>query len=191
VYGQHVQGCGNLANSVGPFDYYDRDARPALSNVETNHFTPDVEALRTGKTDVRIIGDIDFVLRHFPNHPRALNAVATYALRGGQFRKDGIPSADCYFRRALVIRPEDATVRMLYANYLTRRGSIERAMEQYEEALRLAPESPEVNYNAGLFFVGQGDIERAKQLASAAYAGGYPLPGLRRKIESAEATQVK
>lgn len=191
TYAQEVIGCGSLASSLGPFDYYDPAARQMLATVEANHFSAEVEALKRGKTDVHIIGDLDFVLRHFPNHPRALNSVASYALRGGQFKRDGIPSGDCYFRRAIAFRPQDATVRMIYGNYLSKSRQAERAREQYEEALRLAPNSPEVNYNAGLFFVDAGEVARAKQLARVAYDGGYPLPGLRKKIEAAESKSTQ
>jgi Flp pilus assembly protein TadD len=79
---------------------------------------------------------------------------------------------------------------MLYGNYLLKRGDRETARKQYEEALRLAPTSAEVNYNAGLFFLGEGDLIRAKQLAKVAYDSGYPLPGLRKKIQAAEAASA-
>lgn len=184
---QEVPGCGSLTNILGPYDYYDPSARQELATVEANHFTPDVEALRKGKSDVNIIGDLEFVLRHFPNHPRALNSVARFAVLGGRFPPGQIPSADCYFQRAIAFRHEDATVRMVYANYLTKVGNRSEARKQYEEALRLAPASAEINYNAGLFFVDEGQLERARTLSKIAYQGGYPLPGLRRKIQAAEA----
>ena len=75
---------------------------------------------------------------------------------------------------------------MVYANYLFKRRDFPGAQVQYEEALRLAPESIELNYNAGLFFAQTGDLARAKQLAKVAYDGGYPLPGLKRIIADAE-----
>ena len=185
---QEVAGCGSLVNAFGPFDYRDPLARQqSLQVVETHHFTPDVESLKRGKTSSAAIDDLDYTLRAFPNHHRALNSVARYALQGGKFAKDtSIPSADCYFKRAIAFRPNDEIVRMIYANYLTKHDQQDAARTQYEEALSLAPDSIEVNYNAGLYFVSQGDLPRAKQLAKIAYAGGYPLPGLQRKIAEAE-----
>jgi Flp pilus assembly protein TadD len=189
---QQVSGCGSLENSFGPFDYRDSEAKAQhLQVVEVNHFTPEVESLTRGLSDVHVIGDIDYTLRAFPNHHRALNAVAKYSLLGGQFSVGKIPSADCYFQRAIVFRPEDETVRMLYGNYLVKRGNVDDARRQYEEALRLAPDSVEVNYNAGLFFVEQGDIVRAEQMAKIAYDGGYPLPGLKKKIAAAESKRPR
>lgn len=188
VVAQEVPGCGSLVNAFGPFDYRDPLARQqSLQVVETHHFTPDVESLKRGKSSADAIDDLNYTLRAFPNHHRALNSVARYALQGGKFAKDSsIPSADCYFKRAIAFRPDDEIVRMIYANLLTKHGQQDAARTQYEAALSLAPDSVEVNYNAGLYFVSQGDLPRAKQLAKIAYAGGYPLPGLKKKIAEAE-----
>lgn len=184
---QSVPGCGSIQNAYGPFDYRDPTAREkSLPIVEQFHFTPDVEMLVHGKSG-RIIGDLDYTLRAFPNHPRALAAISRYALGGGQFNAEsGIPSADCYFQRAIAFAPTDATVHEIYGNYLMKRGDKEGARAQYEDALRLAPDSAEISYNAGLFFLQQGDLTRAKALAKVAYDQGYPLPGLRRKLAEAE-----
>ncbi len=188
AWAQSVPGCGTLTNAYGPFDYRDPTAREkSLPIVEEFHFTPDVEMLIRGSTG-RIIGDLDYTLRAFPNHPRALQAISRYALGGGQFNaQSGIPSADCYFQRAIAFAPTDATVHEIYGNYLAKRGDKEGARSQYEDALRLAPDSAEINYNAGLFFMQQGDLTRAKALAKVAYDQGYPLPGLRHMIAEAEA----
>ena len=189
---QEVPGCGVLQNAYGPFDYRDPvNKRDNLPIVETFHFTPEVEALQHG-TSGSVLGDLKYTLRAFPNHHRALSAVARYAIAGGQIPiDDSIPSVECYFLRAVAFRPEDETVHVIYANYLKKTGEREKAREEYEEALRLAPESVEINYVAGLFFVDAGDLDRAKKLAKIAYAGGYPLPGLKKKIAAAEAAVSK
>ncbi len=186
---QDVTGCGSLQNAFGPFDYRDPVARgEPLNLVERAHFTAEVETLRRGKSSINVIDDLNYTLRAFPNHHRALNSLARYALQGGNIPRDSnIPSADCYFKRAVAYRPDDETVRMIYGNYLARREDRVGAREQYEEALRLAPLAVEVNYNAGLFFASEGNLARAKELARVAYEGGYPLPGLKNKIEQLEA----
>ena len=80
---------------------------------------------------------------------------------------------------------------MLYANFLHKSGRTSEGRRQYEEALQLAPNDPEVNYNAGLFFVSQGEMDRAREHAAVAYGAGYPLPGLRKKIAEAEVHQSR
>jgi Flp pilus assembly protein TadD len=185
---QEVQGCGNLRNAFGPFDFRDAVAkRDALPMVEAYHFTREVESLQQGKSGY-VMGDIDYTLRAFPNHPRALNAMSRYALGGGKtWPNVDVQSADCYFMRAIAFQPEDPVPHLLFGNYLQKRNKRDDARAQYEEALRLAPQSPDVNYNAGLYFLSIGELDRAKALAKVAYDDGYPLPGLRTKIEAAEA----
>ncbi len=192
LHAQDVPGCGTLRNAYGPFDYRDPiNNRDNLPIVETFHFTPDVESLRHGSSGT-VLGDLKYTLRAFPNHHRALSAIARYVIEGGRIPiDDSIPSADCYFDRAIAFRPDDEAVHVIFANYLYKPGDRGKAREQYEEALRLAPESVEINYVAGLFFVDTGELERAKQLAQVAYGGGYPLPELKKKIAAAEASRNK
>lgn len=184
---QEVPGCGVLQNAYGPYDYRDPiRKRDNLPIVESFHFTPEVESLRHGASG-SVLSDLKYTLRAFPNHHRALKAIARFVLEGGRIpMDDSIPSADCYFDRAIAFQPDDAAVRVIYANYLFKRGAREDARKEYEEALRLAPDSAEINYVAGLFFVDAGDLERAKKLADVAYSKGYPLPGLKKKIAAAE-----
>jgi tetratricopeptide (TPR) repeat protein len=185
---QEVAGCGSLDNAFGPFDYRDPAARKqSLGLVETHHFTQDVEQLIRGADSGSLIGDLDYTLRAFPNHHRALSAVSRYELRGGrQWTNPAVRSAECYLQRALVFTPNDAIVRLLFGNHLLKSGKKDAAREQFDEALLLQPSDVEVNYNAGLLYLEVGDLARAKELADVAYAGGYPLPGLRRKLAEAE-----
>lgn len=188
---QVVEACGPLANAYGPFDYRDPVARRQnLPIVLKWHFTTAVQTLSHGQSGT-ILGDLNYTLRAFPNEPFALQALAWYALKGGAFVEyNGIPSFDCYFKRAIEFAPDDPAVRVIYGNYLYRRGKVADAGREYDAAIKFAPQSPEISYDAGLFFADTGDLVRAKELARIAYAGGYPLPGLRMKIAAAEAAAV-
>jgi tetratricopeptide (TPR) repeat protein len=189
AHAQEVPGCGSLQNAFGPFDFRDPAARgEPLRLVEAGHFTKQVETLQQGQSTMYIIQDLDYTLRAFPNHHRALNSMARYALSGAKmWTNPDVQGAECYFERAVAFVPDDPVVRLLYGNYLMKRGKKDQARQQYEEGLKLDPKSVEINYNAGLFFLELGDLERAKELAKVAYDGGYPLPGLQNKIDAAEA----
>jgi hypothetical protein len=63
--------CGPLANGYGPFDYRTDRTGTTLSIVEDNHFTPAVEQLISGITG-SLGAELDYTLRAFPNHHRAL-----------------------------------------------------------------------------------------------------------------------
>lgn len=185
VHGIQVDGCGYLANAYGPFDF--RTATfGQIDIVEKYHFNADVENLKTGISTAYVVNELDYTLRALPNHPRALSAVVRYELSGGQFNTVQIKGAECYLRRALTLASDDATVYLIYGNYLFKSGQIAKADEMYANALRLSPDSAETAYNAGLYYVAKGDLDKAESLAKVAYDQGYPLPGLRKQIDAAK-----
>lgn len=179
--------CGALENAYGPFDYTDAGERSEkLPIVEQFHFNADVENLRRGQSS-SIMGDLDYTLRAFPNHHRALNAMARYQLANPTAAVAPYRSADCYFNRAIRWRPGDGTVRMIYGTYLLKRGEREAALQRYQEAVQLLPDSAEAHYNMGLLQVELKRFDRALEHAHKAYALGYPLQGLKNRLKRAGA----
>lgn len=176
--------CGDVfTNATGPFDYTNAEDRTrtvaaGVPIVERFHFTRDIEALNGDEKF--ILENLDYTLRAVPNHHRALNAVGRYDI------ERGIPtrrrSAQCWFERALRFRPEDGVVWQIYANYKARKGHTEEALEAYGRAKQINPDSVEVDYNLGLLYLKLGQYEKARESARVAYAGNYPLEGLRRKL---------
>lgn len=174
--------CGRLDGvALGPFDYRDRANAAMLNTVNFNHFNSDVRELVRGQTAYEVLADLDFILRHFPNHHGALRVMARYFLEGGaQLR---FLSAECYFDRALRGYPDDIAVRQIYSMYLSRKGRFPEAIEQLEAAIELHPgPSMELHYNLGLLYADLGDFDKANRHASIAYGMGHPLPGLRDKL---------
>jgi tetratricopeptide (TPR) repeat protein len=177
--------CGDpFSNGVGPYDYNnaeDRSNPQKIPIVEKFHFTQVVESLARGSSSEYAMVDLDYTLRAVPNHHRALNAVARFDVEKG-----GIPprwhSAQCWFDRATQFRPEDAQVWLIYANWMARKGEHDDALEAYQQAKTLAPESVEIDYNMGLLYFKMGEYEKSLASARLAYAGNYPLQGLRRKL---------
>ena len=188
--------CGTMKQSLGPFDYTDPAdtvrvpgrGSTMLEVVEGNHFGPDVENLVRGQSSADILDDLEFTLRAFPNHHRALQSTATYHLRNDMSRS-GRMSIDCWFNRAVYFRPQDATVRLVYGIYLARKGDGHEAEIQYKEALRLRGNMAEAHYNIGLLYAGREEYTLAYEHAERAYALGHPLPGLRNRLLRAGAWQ--
>lgn len=181
------------SDSSAPWDYRDPRYKDNLAIVDKYHFNLDVQLLRSGQSSDFVGPDLVFILRYFPNHYPALDTMMRLWRmheRGGA----GIPTGlsgqqtpDSYFERAIEFVPDDGVVRMLYGAYLLNSGQLDRALMAYETALNLEPDSPEVHYNAGLFYVETGNLEAAMRHAEIAYEMGYPLPGLRKRLESAGA----
>ena len=130
--------------------------------------------------------DLDFVLRYFPNHHVALSSM----LRLGEKEKRSTPvifkySVECYFKRALMFRPDDGVVRTIYASYLYKAGKKAEALDQLNQAIQLGEDSPNTYYNMGLIYFDLKDYDKALSFAHLAYGSGFPLPGLRDKLKKA------
>ena len=176
----------------GPWDYTNPvHYRDKLPVVERAHFNRDVENLRAGMTG-HLTGDLAYTLNAFPNHHRALHAMSRYQLANPtEKRKKKVAGIECYFQRAMYFKPDDSIVRMLHGIHLQKSGKLNQAVAAYNKSLEIAPGSPEVHYNLGLLYVEQKNYEKARENALKAYAGGYPLPGLRRKLQSVGAWSVE
>jgi Flp pilus assembly protein TadD len=179
--------CGNLKNGFGPFDY-----RNAATNnpqakmlVESAHFTPEVENLIKGNSSY-VGGDLDYTLRAFPNHHRALASMAKLALQTKGTTTSGLKySFMCYFERAMRFTPDDDGVYMVYGTYLYKRGDVAGAKKQFMQALALNADNVPANYNLGLIYLHEGSYEKARAYAKKAYAADYPVQGLKNGLVAA------
>lgn len=180
--------CGELASPLqyGPYDYTDSDHRQhKLPIVEVAHFTPNIEKLVKGNTG-SLGGELNYTLRAFPNHHRALTAMSKLALRDKTPKPRGATySVLCFFERAIRFKPNDGTVRAIYSNHLLKLGKSDEALEQLKEAINLQPENPTHHYNLGLLYMQKKDYEQAKIYAKKAYEAGFPLPGLKNQLMQA------
>lgn len=177
--------CGELYGlGFGPFDYLNRhNLKYEIEIVEIAHFTPDVENLVKGNTG-HLGGDLDYTLRAWPNHHRALIALAKLSIRDKTHRPLGTKwSVECYFDRAIRFKSNDANVRMIYGGYLSKIGKPNQAIEQLEISVGLAPENATAHYNLGLLYFDKKDFGKARIHAEAAYALDFPLPGLRNRLK--------
>jgi tetratricopeptide (TPR) repeat protein len=179
--------CGGptISNAYGPYDYTNsQHVANKLPIVERAHFTAVVESLKAGATGVLPGGDIDYTLRAFPNHHRALDAMGRYHLQyPNTLRPPGASwSADCYFKRALAFRPKDWTVHMIYGIYLVREGRKNEAEHFYLEAIELQPGSAEAHHNLSLLYIELKKYELARDHAAKAYELGFPLRGAESKL---------
>ena len=183
-----AQGCGSLVNGFGPYDY--RTASEGTrKQVELHHFNANVENLRTGQNGY-LAGDIDYVLRAFPNHPRALWAMEKLARRDRTEKPLGANyTAGCYFERAVEFQPDDATVRLLFALHLIERGRKPRAVDELQTARALVEKDEylktdgNVAYNLGLGFYQVGRYDEALEYAQRADALGFPMTGLQNMLK--------
>ena len=175
--------CGPLGQPFG--DYLVDKDKVAMS--EKHHFTPEVESLIRGKSTVVIGHDIDFMLKAYPNHHRALVAIQRLAKREGVSRPRGATySVGCYFQRAIRFRPDDVVVRMLFASYLLKDGRRTDGLAQLDIASGMADDNPFTHYNIGLIQFEAGNFEAALKHAHIAYRLGFQRPELRDMLIKAD-----
>lgn len=166
-------------------DYYDTEDGKGLAAVEAFHFGPQVEALQRGMSGA-LAADISYTLEHFPNHPRALAAMARLALRERRPRVPGAAfSVECYFQRALAYQAADGATRALFGAYLLSLRRDGEAAKQLQMALEAQRGNAAAWYNLGLAQVRLKDWPAALAAAHKAYALGFPLPGLRQQLKAA------
>lgn len=183
-YAQTSEACDLRRSLVGLNDYRSHateQERWSLDDIKQNHYDPAVQRMGEGEYSRRVLADLNFILNWWPNHIPALEAVIRYELGGG--RSHDLPTTACYFARARQFAPNDIGVMILEANYRFKKGDIEQAIAGYLSVLEIEPNSSDVHYNLGLLYLHQSQFDKARQHAWAAYAAGYPLPGLRRRLE--------
>ncbi len=176
--------CGELyGEGRSPHDYRDPKNAAFLRQTNQNHFNSNVENLRKGLSS-SVGADLNFTLRAFPNHHRALFSLVRFYEKAKIERLPDMTYAiPCYFERAMEFQPEDPTVRLLYAKYLAARGEHAKAAAQLQEADRLDPGNPNVKYNLGLELFELKRYDEAGVLAKQAYDMGFPYPGLKNKLQ--------
>lgn len=178
--GETINGvpCTGASQGYGPFDYLKRKKLVEnLHLVEKAHFKYKTEQLLDREHSLK--GDLDYTLRAWPNHHRALAAIIRF-----KTLKNGTPvsAVECYLLRAINFVPTDFTPYMLYGVYLHRLGHKKKALKQYESAAKISPKNPELHYNWGLLLISMKKYDEANNHAVLAYKGGYPLPGLKQKL---------
>ncbi len=184
--GLEAMGCGSLQKEQGghgPYDYrVDKDKLPV---VELHHVDAGVETFTRQKTGA-FGGDIDYTLRAFPNHHRALMAMVNLGVKEKTNHARGARyTVDCYLLRAEAYRPDDSMVRVIYGLYYLKHGRPGDAVKKLEEARSIAGDDANVHYNLGLAYTDLKEYDKALKSAHVAYSKGFPLPGLRDRLRRA------
>jgi tetratricopeptide (TPR) repeat protein len=175
-------------DGIGPFDYTDPAQASWLRNVNGNHFNHNVRALVKGQTNAFVALDLDYVLRRFPNHHPALDAMMRLANKEQTQKPTGAPAnVECYLYRATVFAPNDPVSKTLYGIQLLKLRKHKEALVQLTAAHELRPDDRNVHYNLALLYFDEKNYDKAKEHAKRAYELGFPLPGLKKKLQSVNA----
>lgn len=188
--------CGSLAASFGPYDYRADHFKPQpgdqmphsvkLKLVEDSHFDAATEHLFRGISGRLPGGDLEYTLRVFPNHHRALVSIMNLWERTKAPQPPGMTRpVECFFERALRFQPDDNIVRLLYSSFLVKGGRKPEAAAQLEAVKRQAGENAFTHYNIGMVYADAGMFEEALVQAHHAMALGLGRPELRQRLVAA------
>lgn len=170
-----------FADAGEPYDYYVPAPDRLLENVEKYHLNQGIGKVKAGHYK-EAWSEFGFMLHYFPNHPKALQLMSDLSIMMGNQAE-----ALKYFDQATKLYPGHAATYGLWAVFLHKMNKLEQAIEKYQQALQLDPNSAEINYNLGLAYFTQKKYKEANQLAQKAYQHGYPLNGLKKKLQEAGA----
>jgi len=177
---------GGYDQGYGPFDYTNPEHRKnKLPIVEQYHFNIDVATLMAG-ISAGVSGDLDYTLRAFPNHHRALQALADLAIREKATRIGNMHfSVPCFFIRAQKFSPDDGMVSAIYAYYLAYIGQRDLARLEAERAAAKKSNNPKIAYEVGLAYYYIGDYKTAREYADKAKSLGSTAIGLDKLLSQA------
>lgn len=202
-FGNDLQGnpCEGGDQGHGPYDYFDVNdpsdklwQEGRLWEIDKIHYGKGKNHLTakpvSGSSLYMAAGEFNYTLRAIPNHPYALYAMIELEMTARQFVETTktqksdlkIVPPECYLQRALVFRPKQAHIYLLFGLYLHKLGLKEKALKYYRQSLELEPKNAETHYNIGLLYFDAKDYSNSKIHARQAYQLGYPLPGLRKKL---------
>ena len=177
--------CNGGGQGFGPYDYTLRAGENAknLEIVELHHFTSAVENLIAG-ADGTLEGDLNYTLRAWPNHHRALLSLIKLQLNiDSKLIKGKLKtSPECYLQRAINFSPDDIVPYTLYGYYLRKTEHTEDAVKFYEKAISLDPENEKVAYSYSLVLIDLKQYEEAVKFAKIAYHDGKAPMGLKQKL---------
>lgn len=151
------------------FAVKNRQDKVLLSNVERHHLTREKfwKWYNAGKYHYAL-EELKFVLRYFPNHPKALQLLGGIAV----LTKDPTMPIP-YYRKALRLYPQHALTYAQFGNYLANIGFIDDGLARLRIAIKKNPKLAVAHAWIAEAYDKGGHPELARQAAEQARALGY------------------
>ena len=171
---------GNPQLNNNYFGHLNDYQKALLVNNEEHHLDVALTKLASGKKSQLeyVKQQLQYLLPRWPNHPRALQIVSEVAVR-----TNDTAYALRWYTKAISAFPRVYQTYVLYGSYLYRVHEYDKAEKNFREAVQLAPDSSEPNYDLGLVLFAKKRYKEANHYAQIAYQLGYPLEGLRELLK--------
>lgn len=154
----------NASYAEEVMDYFDPTFKNELSTVERYHLTKETFwRLFESKNYSDALSDLKFILRYFPNHPKALQLMelVTKTIHEPFL---AVP----YYDRAVRLYPQYAITQAQYGNCLVGIGKTEEGITRLEQAIEINPRLAAAYNWLSEAYTKAGNPEKARQAAEKA-----------------------
>jgi predicted Zn-dependent protease len=153
-------------------DYFDagsnRSVKQRLYNVERFHMNKSVlENISSGKYQYAL-NDINFTLRYFPNHPKALQLLTTIA---ALTKKRALPIP--YFEKAINLYPSHAITHAQYGWFFVSIGDLDNGIQKLNYSVQVDPKLTAAYVWLAQAHEKKGDLKLAREARERAKELGY------------------
>lgn len=129
------------------------------------------------------LGEAQYTAQRIPSDSPVMGPVTITLARIYMEKKD-FGTAARYFEEGIRARPNDAMAYSAYAVMYRSQKQLDKAKQVLLDGdAATEGRSAEIQYNLGLLMLDLGDVDSAVAYARKAYALGFPLPGLRNKLQ--------
>jgi len=145
-------------------DYFDPQYKGKLITVESYHLTKETFWKKFESRQYNYaLQDLSFVLRYFPNHPKALQLME---LLGKITQQPHL--AIGYYEKAVRLYPQYALTHAQYGNCLVDIGQTEEGIGRLRRAIQINPKLAVTYYWLWDAYTKIGNLEMARQIAEKA-----------------------
>ena len=178
VEGRPLPGQGDLPVSGGNYDYFAALGTPGLGKyleILTNRHQGQLVWSRFWSGNYKEpLGDCQYTLERFPNHPRALHLLAEIAKA-----TNDVSMAIPHFEYALKLYPQYAFTHAQYGHYLLDIGAVQAGVGELREALRIEPKQFQAKAWLAEALAAHPELAPEPPVAGSATGGSAPKSGSR------------
>jgi tetratricopeptide (TPR) repeat protein len=157
-------------------DYFTHVRSPGglLHLVEKFHFNERVFTMFRNGQYQYVVGDLNYTLEKFPNHPGALQLLGAVAIL---MKNPSLPIS--YYEKALSLYPQHALTHAQFGSYLVEMGAMDDGIARLKKATELDPKVIAAHVWLAKAYYQRGDKEAGNKAAEQARKLGHkgPIPG--------------
>ena len=154
----------SAARDARGLDYFNPEYKGELGEVEDYHLSKETFWKEFESRQYNYaLQDLRFVLRYFPNHPKALQLME---LLGKITQQPHL--AIRYYEKAVKLYPQYALTHAQYGNYLVDIGQTEEGIGRLQRAIQINPKLAVTYYWLWDAYTKIGNLEMARQIAEKA-----------------------